>query len=1084
MHIVCSYVSSNLQFQALKVIKMIADKGDCYANVKNDLFDTPLRLACMGGKLQIINALLSSFGGNCGLYDEDNIDHIPLITAFNLGNHSIASLIITEMYKRQDKSRNTPLHIACMTGNISLMQFIAKMNCDINAMNHDGDTALHIAVRKGHLELMKVLLELVSDTDVIHQCNKVGKNPLHVACEIGDPLLFVELLKWKSFSLAKHEYTLLHLACECGHTPIVDIMLLETDVDINAKNSDGCTALHVACETGNNKIALLLLGKECDINIRDKNGNTPLHLACQAGSFQVCEEMLKANCNINARNNDGDTPLFMACKYCHFDILQQLINETEIQINATNNAGDTLFHILCRSPYCTSTITRYALEITQIDPNMPNLAGETPIQLTSDPFTIHELIRYDANPMDVYTSQVQLGAKNPPQPIVKVFIVGNPSVGKSTLTAALQKELSRLVKVFVPAKKVSGVEQKTAGIIPHEFDSKSFGSVTLYDFAGHREFYSSHAALLQNSIESSSPIFLLLVDLRESYEQMKHDILYWLSFIENQCTTVSKKPHVIIVGSHADIVKSDKHEIEEKEKIIDHLRTLPHFTTVELLGFISMDCQYSQSSGMTKLRHYLKDSCKDLRIVDSIRFNVHCFLVYLFDEFKESRAIKLDEVLQSIHNHRKDVVDDNPLFFLPDSLQTLYDLCYELNDRGHILLLKDKCSPLNSWVVIDKELLLSEVTGNIFAPEGLRQYYNLASSTGVVPLTKLSRLFTNYNVSMLVGYLTHLEFCHKISDNELLQLIDEQHQTQKESNTETYYFFPALVRVEAPSSLWVHKPHHTYHCGWILKCSRLEQFFTSRFLEVLLLRLAFSFALIATPDTDVHVPILQRKCSIWKNGIFWGDNKGVEAIFEVLSNNKSAVVLMRCSNMQALKYFLQLRSDIIGKVLAAVSEFCAKVDVVEYFIDPTETKQYPITANTTYSIKEIASLIIKNSGKTLYAVSEVGESLSLETLLTFEPYAQLGQVMVAKIFGSNDASSKPIPDHELSKLAHALSSNEGALTFAKLFDERVTAPPSSGQFLQILKTWITTCEGTYFNLHQKLDHYSIFCKRNPGIDIK
>ena len=372
LHIVCSYVSSNLQFQALKVIKMIADKGDCYANVKNDLFDTPLRLACMGGKLQIINALLSSFGGNCGLYDEDNIDHIPLITAFNLGNHSIASLIITEMYKRQDKSRNTPLHIACMTGNISLMQFIAKMNCDINAMNHDGDTALHIAVRKGHLELMKVLLELVSDTDVIHQCNKVGKNPLHVACEIGDPLLFVELLKWKSFSLAKHEYTLLHLACECGHTPIVDIMLLETDVDINAKNSDGCTALHVACETGNNKIALLLLGKECDINIRDKNGNTPLHLACQAGSFQVCEEMLKANCNINARNNDGDTPLFMACKYCHFDILQQLINETEIQINATNNAGDTLFHILCRSPYCTSTITRYALEITQIDPNMPN----------------------------------------------------------------------------------------------------------------------------------------------------------------------------------------------------------------------------------------------------------------------------------------------------------------------------------------------------------------------------------------------------------------------------------------------------------------------------------------------------------------------------------------------------------------------------------------------------------------------------------------------------------------------------------------------------------------------------------------
>ena len=68
--------------------------------------------------------------------------------------------------------------------------------------------------------------------------------------------------------------------------------------------------------------------------------------------------------------------------------------------------------------------------------------------------------------------------------------------------------------------------------------------------------------------------------------------------------------------------------------------------------------------------------------------------------------------------------------------------------------------------------------------------------------------------------------------------------------------------------------------------------------------------------------------------------------------------------------------------------------IAEYFIDSTETKQYPITVNATYSVKEIHLLRIKNSGETLCALSEFGESLPLETLLTFEPYMLncMGQV--------------------------------------------------------------------------------------------
>ena len=232
---------------------------------------------------------------------------------------------------------------------------------------------------------------------------------------------------------------------------------------------------------------------------------------------------------------------------------------------------------------------------------------------------------------------------------------------------------------------------------------------------------------------------------------------------------------------------------------------------------------------------------------------------YLSGKFKECKAVTFETILRTIRDERETTTENNPLFCLPASFQTLYDLCYDLNNRGHILLLRDKHQPLNTWVVIDKESLLTEVNGTIFAPEGLRQYSNLASSTGVVPLNRLVQKFSNYSPTMLVRFLTHLEYYHEISDEDTLKLMGEQ---IGNSDNETYLFFPALVIAEAPCNVWSFKPSFINHCGWILKCVKSEQFFTSRFIEVLILRLAFSYALDSANDNttdhdDSNVPVIQ-----------------------------------------------------------------------------------------------------------------------------------------------------------------------------------------------------------------------------------
>ena len=42
---------------------------------------------------------------------------------------------------------------------------------------------------------------------------------------------------------------------------------------------------------------------------------------------------------------------------------------------------------------------------------------------------------------------------------------------------------------------MKNVDEKTAGIIPYDIHSKALGRLTLYDFAGHKEYYAGHDAL-------------------------------------------------------------------------------------------------------------------------------------------------------------------------------------------------------------------------------------------------------------------------------------------------------------------------------------------------------------------------------------------------------------------------------------------------------------------------------------------------------------------------------------------------------------------------------------------------------------
>ena len=64
-----------------------------------------------------------------------------------------------------------------------------------------------------------------------------------------------------------------------------------------------------------------------------------------------------------------------------------------------------------------------------------------------------------------------------------------------------------------------------------------------------------------DSLTGSLSVILLVVDMRDVDEYFRENLQYWLEFV-NVHSTDASKPHLIIVGSHADQCKRQNGKIK------------------------------------------------------------------------------------------------------------------------------------------------------------------------------------------------------------------------------------------------------------------------------------------------------------------------------------------------------------------------------------------------------------------------------------------------------------------------------------------------------------------------------------------
>ena len=124
----------------------------------------------------------------------------------------------------------------------------------------------------------------------------------------------------------------IHTAVRVGYTEILKF-LLENGADVNAKNSCGCTPLHVA-EPKYKATALdelkelfkLLIQNGADVNAKNNDGESPLHKLAPKGYYNVVDLLVKKDADVDAQDKYGYTPLHtVILESCEYDRMVEIL---------------------------------------------------------------------------------------------------------------------------------------------------------------------------------------------------------------------------------------------------------------------------------------------------------------------------------------------------------------------------------------------------------------------------------------------------------------------------------------------------------------------------------------------------------------------------------------------------------------------------------------------------------------------------------------------------------------------------------------------------------------------------------------
>ena len=189
------------------------------------------------------------------------------------------------------------------------------------------------------------------------------------------------------------EYHDTPLSCACcgGHTKVIELLLEQPTLEVNARTVKDDTALGEAARRGRAGAVKLLLGNPgIDVNVDGNYSCTPLHYACCYGHPGVVAELLKHPAiDVNVRDMDGETPLHTAVAHTMIGkvkapvreaIVELLLGHPGIQANmGTVGTGLSSLHYAAMNGH-EGAVKKLLAHEPHIDANAVDNNGHTPME--------------------------------------------------------------------------------------------------------------------------------------------------------------------------------------------------------------------------------------------------------------------------------------------------------------------------------------------------------------------------------------------------------------------------------------------------------------------------------------------------------------------------------------------------------------------------------------------------------------------------------------------------------------------------------------------------------------------------------
>ncbi|XP_022380790.1 ankyrin repeat domain-containing protein 27 isoform X3 [Enhydra lutris kenyoni] len=300
---------------------------------------------------------------------------------------------IVTPFSRDDRG-HTPLHVAALCGQASLIDLLVSRGAMVNATDYHGSAPLHLACQKGYQSVTLLLLHYKASPEV--QDNN-GNTPLHLACTYGHEdcvkaLVYYDVQACRLDIGNEKGDTPLHIAARWGYQGIIETLLQNgapTDIQNRLKETPLKCAL-------NSKILSIMEAHHLPLERRRKSSEVPVQSPqhpvdsiSQASSTSSFSSALVSSRQEEPKKDYREVEkLLRAVADGDLEMVRYLLEWTEEDLDELEGAisidSIEFCHPLCQCPKCAPAQKKLAkIPASGLGVNVTNQDGSSPLHVAA-----------------------------------------------------------------------------------------------------------------------------------------------------------------------------------------------------------------------------------------------------------------------------------------------------------------------------------------------------------------------------------------------------------------------------------------------------------------------------------------------------------------------------------------------------------------------------------------------------------------------------------------------------------------------------------------------------------------------------